>query len=78
MTFSGGFAVNFKHISHFVLVFLLLTLNKYLPPGMGLERAQGQSSELLNEDMKCNITNSQTNSPPQTFACSKSTMETPE
>ena len=26
---SGGFIVNFEHISHFFLVFLLLTFNKY-------------------------------------------------
>ena len=28
---SGVFIVNFEHISHFVLVFLLLTLNIYFP-----------------------------------------------
>ena len=28
---SGVFIVNFEHISHLVLVFLLLILNKYLP-----------------------------------------------
>ena len=28
------FIVNFKHISHLVLVFLLLTLNMYLPAGL--------------------------------------------
>ena len=31
---SGIFIVNFKHISHLVLVFLLLTLNMYLPAGL--------------------------------------------
>ena len=30
---SGGFIVNFKNISHIVLVFLLLTLNMPLPTG---------------------------------------------
>ena len=30
---SGVFIVNFEHISHLVQVFLLLTLNKYLPAG---------------------------------------------
>ena len=30
---SGIFIVNFKHISYFVLVFLLLTLNMELPAG---------------------------------------------
>ena len=28
------FIVNFEHISHLVLVFILLTLNKQLPAGM--------------------------------------------
>ena len=30
---SGVFIVNFEHISHLVLVFLLLTLNIHLPAG---------------------------------------------
>ena len=30
---SGIFIVNFEHISHIVLVFLLLTLNMRLPAG---------------------------------------------
>ena len=30
---SDVFIVNFEHISHLALVFLLLTLNKYLPAG---------------------------------------------
>ena len=30
---SGVFNVNFEYISHLVLVFLLLTLNKLLPAG---------------------------------------------
>ena len=30
---SGVFIVNFEHISHLVLVFLLLTLNMQLPAG---------------------------------------------
>ena len=34
---SGVFTVNFKHNSHFVLVFLLLTLNMQLPAGIELE-----------------------------------------
>ena len=33
---SGVFIVNFEHISHLVLVFLLFTLNKYLPAGIWL------------------------------------------
>ena len=28
---SGVFNVNFEHISHLVLVFLLLTLSRYMP-----------------------------------------------
>ena len=31
---SGVFIVNFEHISHLVLVFLLLTLNRQMPAGM--------------------------------------------
>ena len=34
---SGVFTVNFKHISHFVLVYPLLTLNMQLPAGIELE-----------------------------------------
>ena len=30
---SGVFIVNFEHISHLVLVFLLLTLNMQMPAG---------------------------------------------
>ena len=30
---SGVFIVNFEYIPHFVLVFLFLTLNMYLPAG---------------------------------------------
>ena len=30
---SGIFVINFEHISHLVLVYLLLTLNMYLPAG---------------------------------------------
>ena len=30
---SGVFIVNFEHISHLVLVFLLLTLSKLMPAG---------------------------------------------
>ena len=33
---SGVFIVNFEHISHLVLVFLLLTLNMQLPAGFNL------------------------------------------
>ena len=33
---SGVFIVNFEHISHFVLVFLLLALNKLMSAGYGL------------------------------------------
>ena len=32
---SGVFIVNFEHVSHLVLVFLLLTLNMQLPVGLG-------------------------------------------
>ena len=31
---SGAFTVNFEHISHLVLVFLLLTLRMQLPAGL--------------------------------------------
>ena len=34
---SGVFIVNFEHISHLVLMFLLLTLNMYLLAGSALE-----------------------------------------
>ena len=32
---SAFFIINFKHISHLVLVFLLLTLNVQVPAGQG-------------------------------------------
>ena len=31
---TGVFIANFKHIAYLVLVFLLLTLNLYLPAGL--------------------------------------------
>ena len=31
---SGVFIVNFEHISHFVLVFLLFTLSRQMPDGL--------------------------------------------
>ena len=34
---SGVFIVNFEHISHLVLVFLLLTLGMWLPVGKWLD-----------------------------------------
>ena len=42
---SGVFIVNFEHISHLVLVFLLLTLNMYLPAGV--IRSSGQTYKNL-------------------------------
>ena len=33
MTSVRSFRVNFEHITHLFLVFLLLTLNKYMPTG---------------------------------------------
>ena len=38
--------VNFEHISHLVLLFTLLTLNKWFPPGLGSEK---QNIQLLGE-----------------------------
>ena len=35
---SGVFIVNFEHISHFILVFLLLTLRREMPTGIMLSR----------------------------------------
>ena len=32
--YSGAFTVNFEHISHHVLVFLLLTLGRYMSAGL--------------------------------------------
>ena len=41
---SGVFIVNFEHISHFILVFLLLTLRREMPAGIIFSRfgTQGQ------------------------------------
>ena len=38
--FSGAFIVNFEHIAHLVLVFLLLTLDKQLLAETGVLRVQ--------------------------------------
>ena len=43
---SGVFIVNFEHISHLALLFLLLTLNMQLPGGKELE----QQTFLLQQD----------------------------
>ena len=37
---SGVFIINFKHISHLVLVFLFLTLSRYMPIGTRLSFKQ--------------------------------------
>ena len=37
---SGAFVVNFEHISHHVLVFLLLTWNMLLPAGVAIKLLQ--------------------------------------
>ena len=34
VNYKNTFIINFEHISHLVLVFLLLTLNMQLPAGM--------------------------------------------
>ena len=38
---SGVFIVNFDHISHLVLVFLLLTLSKQMPAGYTIQKSAG-------------------------------------
>ena len=53
---SGVFIVNFEHISHFVLVFLLLTLNMYLLTGNSLIQLQNHYKgleKMLMEKMPC-------------------------
>ena len=40
-TRSGIFIVNFEHISHLVLVFLLLTLNMQLRAGKPMSQVSG-------------------------------------
>ena len=44
-TSSVIFIVNFEHILHFALVFLLLTLNMQLPPGEYTKRMMPYSYE---------------------------------
>ena len=41
----GVFIVNFEHISHLVLVFLLLTLNMQLPAGTSLRQQRKKASD---------------------------------
>ena len=48
---SGVFIVNFEHISHLVLVFLLLTLNMQLPARMQMETL-GNAKQKLKIKMK--------------------------
>ena len=50
MTSSGGFIVNFEHISHLFLVFLLYTLNKLLLAGLPLYQSP---KHIFQEEMKC-------------------------
>ena len=45
---TGVFIANFKHIAHLVLVFLLLTLNLYLPAGLLAIQEDGRFIHLLN------------------------------
>ena len=42
---SGVFIVNFEHVSHLVLVFLLLTLNRLMPTGFLLPLYNGYISD---------------------------------
>ena len=44
---SGVFIVNFKHISHLVLVFLLITLSRYMPAGYMLLGKRRRSEWLI-------------------------------
>ena len=45
---SGDFIVNFEHILHLVLVFLLLILNMYLPTGIAFCELDCASIEKYN------------------------------
>ena len=45
---SGVFIVNFEHILHLVLVFLLLTLKRQMPAGYVLTILTGKNCVLLN------------------------------
>ena len=51
---SGVFIVNFEHISHFVLVFQLLTLNMQLPTGQNFISSKHSKStvETLEKGVK--------------------------
>ena len=44
---TSVFIVNFEHISHLVLVFLLLNLNMQLPPGNVLPAHEQKQNQLL-------------------------------
>ena len=46
---SDVFIVNFEHISHLVLVFLLLTLSRKMPAGKGLTRKRDSEKRKLKQ-----------------------------
>ena len=54
---SGIFIVNFEHISYFVLVFLLLTLNMSMPTGLGCSILEGKCRPYIPEDNNLVTTN---------------------
>ena len=49
---SGVFIVNFKYISHLVLVFLLLTLSRLMPTETGVRRIEIRDITCDNMDLK--------------------------
>ena len=79
---SGVFIVNFEHISHLFLVFLLLTVNAskcYWVPNVSTSKYKSNPSGLMEKVLIYPLSTNDVYIPIQSaVACSKPTMETPE
>ena len=80
---SGIFIVNFEHILHLVLVFLLFTLNMWLPAGMYLTNLESMpptnSNEIIASPANIYLFKfSNRNVRARCGICSKLTIKTPE
>ena len=62
---SGIFNVNFERTSYLLLVFLLLTLNMYLPTGLYFPKPSGQSAVLHKNELFSNWFKTSNKSSPQ-------------
>ena len=56
---SGIFIINFEHLSHFFLVFLLLALNKQMLAGNAQDSSRARGYGLNSQIHKCDSKNVQ-------------------